>query len=86
MPATPGAHFVTVTATDSADQVTVKTVTFDAAACSANSDCVGEAIQWAGASYCGSEASGLDTDIMQYGVGATCKVGGVCDSAAANIG
>lgn len=81
VPANAGAHFVTVTATDSADQVTVKTVTFNANACSTDADCGGGSIQWAGATTCGSEAgSGLETDIMQYAVAATCKSGGICDT------
>ncbi len=79
-PSTPGAHFVTVTATDSAGQVTTKTVTFNADACSTDADCGGGAIQWAGASFCGSEAGGLETDIMQYGVAGICKSGGICDT------
>lgn len=81
VPSNPGAQFVTVTATDSADQVSTKTVNFDAPACTADADCGSGGIQWAGASYCGSEAgSGLETDIMQYGVAATCKSGGICDT------
>lgn len=81
VPTNPGAQFVTVTATDSAGQVSTKTVNFDAPACTADTDCGSSGIQWAGSSYCGSEAgSGLETDIMQYGVAATCKSGGICDT------
>lgn len=81
VPSNPGAQFVTVMATDTAGQAVTKTVHFDAPACANDADCGGGSIQWAGASYCGSEAgSGLETDIMQYGVAATCRTGGICDT------
>lgn len=78
VPSNPGAQFVTVTAMDSANQTSTKTVTFDASACTTDADCGGGAIQWAGASYCGSESDGFH--IMQYGVAAACKSGGICDT------
>jgi len=82
VPSNPGEQFVTVTAIDSAGQVSTQTVTFEAVACVTDADCGTSNIQWAGASYCGSEASsGLETDIMQYGVAGACKSGGICDTA-----
>lgn len=75
VPSNPGEQFVTLTATDSAGQVTTKTVTFQAPACATDADCGGGAIQWAGASYC----AGDSPHIMQYGVAATCSAG-VCDT------
>lgn len=80
VPSNPGLQFVTIAATDSAGQTATKTVNFEASACATDADCGGGSTQWAGASYCGSEAGGLETDIMQYGVAATCKSGGICDT------
>ncbi|MBI2523982.1 hypothetical protein HYW11_02075 [Candidatus Peregrinibacteria bacterium] len=80
VPSNPGSQFVTVMATDSAGQVSTKTVNFDAPACTVSTDCGSSDIQWAGASYCGSPDDTSDTSIMQYGVAATCKAGGVCDT------
>lgn len=79
VPAIVGEHFITVTVTGSADQVSTKTVNFTTVACATDADCGGSAsIQWAGATYCGSESDGFH--IMQYGVAATCKSGGICDT------
>lgn len=81
IPSTSGENFVTVTATDSAGQVTTKTVTFQAVACTTDAECGSTgSIQWAGASFCGSESGGPQTSIMQYGVGPMCKSGGICDT------
>ena len=80
VPATVGSHFITVTVTSGADQVSTKTVNFETTGCTTDAECGGGAVQWAGASYCGSENGGLATDIMQNGVAATCKAGGICDT------
>lgn len=80
VPSSPGQQFVTVTATDSAGQVSTKTMNFDALGCTTDADC-GSGIQWSGTAFCGSTASdGLETDIMQNGVAAACKSGGICDT------
>lgn len=82
VPSNPGAQFVTATATDSAGQVVTKTVNFTAPACTTDADCGGGNIQWSGTSYCGvpDGSNSLRTAIMQYGVDAVCKAGGICDT------
>lgn len=80
-PSNPGPQFVTVTATDNTGQTTTKTVNFNAVACTTDAECGGGSIQWAGATFCGSpDSSSLNSAIMQYGVAATCKSGGICDT------
>lgn len=82
VPSNPGSQFVTVTATDSTGQTATKTVNFEAPACTTDADCGGGSIQWVGAPFCGSpDSRGLNSAVMQYGVAATCKSGGICDTA-----
>lgn len=81
VPSNPGAQFVTATVTDSIGQVVTKTVNFDAPACTTDADCGGGSVQWSGTPSCGLEGNdSLVTKIMQWGVDATCKSGGICDT------
>lgn len=69
-----GKNFVTVTAKDSAGQVSTKTVEFTVVACTADAECPGNAY-WQGYSYCGSENGSLPLHVMMKRYTPACRDG-----------
>lgn len=80
-----GPYTITVSATDSAGQITTQTVAFNAQGCAADSECGGKYFPSSGATFCGLSGASLYDKRMKYQVNSICSAGSCNESTAPGV-